>query len=105
MGREFRRPCPRGRLPRRPGVGQNGGDMRTGCRRWAMGGQYLTLAEIEAQYPNEWVLIDRPRTTKYQEVLGGYVVCHSKDREAITRAIDALLQPIDVAVQYNGPPI
>ena len=29
-----------------------------------MSNEYLTMAEIETRYPNEWVLIDRPNSTK-----------------------------------------
>lgn len=46
-----------------------------------MATEYLTMAEIEAKYPNEWVLIDRPTVNRLNEVTGGFVVAHSPDRD------------------------
>ena len=54
---------------------------------------YQTMAEIEKLYPNEWVLIDDPKTTKYQVVLGGYVVTHGADKLAIYEEVNKLPQP------------
>ncbi|MDB5312779.1 MAG: hypothetical protein JWO38_6981 [Gemmataceae bacterium] len=68
-----------------------------------MSESYLTMAEIEARYPNEWVLIDRPRKTRYEEVLGGYVVYHGPDKLALYSKIDELPKPFDIAVRYLGP--
>ena len=51
---------------------------------------YQTMAEIEKLYPNEWVLIDDPKTTKYQVVLGGYVVTHGADKLAIYEEVNKL---------------
>jgi hypothetical protein len=48
---------------------------------------YMTMAEIEAKYPNEWVLIDNPKLTRYQEVLAGVVVMHSADRAEFHRRL------------------
>jgi hypothetical protein len=48
---------------------------------------YLTMAEIEAKYPNEWVLISNPKLTRYQEVLGGQVVLHCADRAEFLRRV------------------
>jgi hypothetical protein len=70
-----------------------------------MAGEYLTMAEIEAKYPNEWVLIDKPTVSKYDRVAGGRLVCHSPDRDEINRAALALPRPVEIAVFYNGPPI
>ena len=64
---------------------------------------YQTMAEIEKLYPNEWVLIDDPKTTKYQVVLGGYVVTHGADKLAIYEEVNKLPQPFNIAVRYNGP--
>jgi hypothetical protein len=64
---------------------------------------YQTMAEIEARYPNEWVLIDRPRTSRGQEVLGGYVVYHGPDKLVMYGKMDELPRPFNVAVRYLGP--
>ena len=68
-----------------------------------MGEQYLTMAEIEKRFPNEWVLIDRPKTTRYQEVLGGYVVYHGPDKLELYRKVDELPKPFNIAVRFIGP--
>lgn len=70
-----------------------------------MGERYLTMAEIERLYPNEWVLINNPKATKYQEVLGGYVVYHGADKLALYERVKDLPRPFDIAVRYTGPPL
>ncbi|MBY0513868.1 MAG: hypothetical protein K2P78_08145 [Gemmataceae bacterium] len=59
-----------------------------------MGEPYLTMAEIEAKYPNEWVLIDRP-TTRGTSLAptGGHVVIHCADRDEFLRRV----------AEWNGP--
>ena len=65
---------------------------------------YMTMAEIEAKYPNKWVLIDDPTTDRYQEVLGGHVVLHCADRaEFLRRVVEwADSGSKHLAVQYVG---
>lgn len=49
---------------------------------------YLTMAEIEAKYPNEWVLITNPTTrSKSLAPTGGVVVVHSPDRAEYLRLV------------------
>ncbi len=67
-----------------------------------MPGEYLTMAEIETRHPNEWVLIDRPKTTAYHEVLGGYLVYHSRDRDEFDRGMADHPEVTDGAVIYTG---
>lgn len=50
---------------------------------------YLTMAEIKAKYPNEWVLIDNPKLSRCQEILAGTVVLHAADRAEFDRLWDA----------------
>ncbi len=64
---------------------------------------YLTMAEIEQRYPNEWVLLDKPRTNRVQQVLGGQVVFHSPDKLAVYDRVKALPTPFDISVWYTGP--
>lgn len=52
-----------------------------------MGEPYLTMAEIEAKYRNEWVLLDRPKTDDLDDVLGGCVVWHHPDRDEFDRRL------------------
>jgi hypothetical protein len=64
-------------------------------------GEYLTRAEIEARFPEEWVLVDEPQTDQYLHVLGGTVLCHSKDRDEFDRQSIAL-RPRSSAVLFLG---
>jgi hypothetical protein len=68
-----------------------------------MNDPYLTMAEIEAKYPNQWVLINKPKATKSQEVLGGYVIYHGSDKLALYDVVGKLPTPFDIAVRYTGP--
>ena len=66
---------------------------------------YLTMAEIEAKYPNEWVLIANPKMGKKHEwVLGGTVVVHSADRAEFLRLVGEWDDPAvkHVASWYTG---
>jgi hypothetical protein len=47
----------------------------------------LTVAQIEARYPNEWVLVGDPETDKALEVRRGRVLCHSKDHAEFERQV------------------
>ncbi len=63
----------------------------------------LTSAEIEAKYPNEWILLVHPALDKDLEVLSGVVVCHSKNRDDVYRKL-ADLKPDDSALMFTGRP-
>ena len=67
-----------------------------------MNPKYQTLAEIEAAYPDRWVVINRPRSNRVQQVLGGFVIAHGSDREEVEKSIDVLPKPFQVAVLYMG---
>jgi hypothetical protein len=61
----------------------------------------LTAAEIESQFPSEWVLVEDPYTNESLEVRGGVVVYHSKDRDEVYRkAVE--LRPKRFAMLYTG---
>ena len=57
----------------------------------------LTLKEIEARYPESWILIDQPETDAYQRVLGGKVIFTSPDRDEVYRRAQALPIPRNIA--------
>lgn len=61
----------------------------------------LTMAEIEARFPSEWVLIGEPRTDEAQHLLGGTVLFHSPDREEVDRKL-LELRPARFAFRYLG---
>ncbi len=63
--------------------------------------ELLTIAEIEARFDSEWVLIEDPSTDEALEVRSGTVRRHGKDREEVyRRAIE--IRPKRFAVVYTG---
>jgi hypothetical protein len=40
--------------------------------------EVLTLAEIESQFPSEWILVEDPQTNEALEVQSGRVLHHAK---------------------------
>ncbi|MGO9260326.1 MAG: hypothetical protein ACLQU1_29065 [Bryobacteraceae bacterium] len=59
------------------------------------------MAQIEARFESEWVLIEDPRTDDALEVRGGTVLRHGKDREEVyRRAVE--VRPKRFAVVYTG---
>ena len=61
----------------------------------------LTAAEIESQFPSEWILVEDPDTDESLEVKSGVVVYHSKDRDEVYRkAVE--LRPKRFAMLYTG---
>jgi hypothetical protein len=63
----------------------------------------MTMAEIEAAFPSEWVLLIDVQTDQNQQTLGGRVICHSKDRDEVYRKATELPSPKRIAVFYAGP--
>ena len=61
----------------------------------------LTLAQIEAQYASEWVLVEDPQTSEALEVQSGKACWHSKDRDEVYRKAVALC-PRRFAILYTG---
>ncbi len=45
----------------------------------------LTMAEIGAHFPSEWVLLEAPEVDQDFEVIRGQVAWHSKDRDEVDR--------------------
>jgi hypothetical protein len=65
--------------------------------------EVLTIAEIESQFPSEWVLVGDPETSESLEVLSGQVLCHSRDRDEFDRkALEFRAKRF--AVLYTGKP-
>jgi hypothetical protein len=61
----------------------------------------MTVAQIEAQFESEWVLLENPQTNETLEVQGGRVLWHGKDRDEVYRkAVE--LRPKRFAVLYTG---
>jgi hypothetical protein len=53
-----------------------------------MYGPYLTMAELKAKYPDEWVYLAHPTTTRNHDVTGGHVILHHRDRAEYLRLLD-----------------
>ena len=54
-----------------------------------MYGPYLTTAEINAKYPNEWVLLGNPTNRRQSlEPTGGVVVLHAATRDEFYRLFE-----------------
>jgi hypothetical protein len=63
----------------------------------------LTMAQIEAWFPNQWVLIGELRTDARLHILSGRVLFHSKGRdEAHQKLLE--LPGGHLAILYNGSP-
>jgi len=63
--------------------------------------EVLTLAEIEAKFESEWILIEAPQTNEALEVQSGTVRWHGKDREEVYRkAVE--MRPKRFAILYTG---
>ncbi|MFH1268154.1 MAG: hypothetical protein ABIK89_20745 [Planctomycetota bacterium] len=63
--------------------------------------EILTLAEIEAQFASEWVLLEEPQLSDGLDVQAGRVLFHSKDQEEVYRkAIE--LRPKRFAMLFTG---
>ena len=61
----------------------------------------LTLAQIQEQFPSQWVLVGDPQTTETLEIESGAVLWHSNDRDEVYRKAVAL-RPKRFAVLYTG---
>jgi hypothetical protein len=48
-------------------------------------GDKLSIAEIKAKYPSEWILVENPETDEALDVHGGIVLWHSPDRDEVYR--------------------
>ena len=63
--------------------------------------EVLTIAQIEARFDSEWILVGDPQTNEALEVQSGKVLWHSKDREEVYRkAVE--LRPKRSAMLYTG---
>ena len=61
----------------------------------------MTKAEIDAQFKDEWILVEDPETDTGLKVIRVKVVCHSKDRDEVYREAISR-RPKRFAVLYTG---
>ncbi len=64
---------------------------------------YMTIAEIEAQFPNQWVLVNELKKDRDGLAEGGRVVAHDSNRDSVYSAAAAIPVPRDIAVFHTGP--
>ena len=70
-------------------------------------GPYMTMAEIKAKYPDEWVFLANPTADRNQEVTGGHIIVHSADPAEYRRLVEEYPEIPDVrhfASWYTGEP-
>ena len=63
----------------------------------------MTIADIQSQFPSEWVLVEDPRTNETLEVQESKVKAHSKNRDEAYR-LAASSHPKHFAILYTGTP-
>lgn len=61
----------------------------------------LTYSEIKARYAPEWVLLGDVEVDEGLEVVSGDVLCHTPDREELSRRM-LELRPSRCAIRYLG---
>jgi len=61
----------------------------------------LSIAEIEAECPLEWILVEDPEINDALEVQKGKILSHGKDRDEVYREA-VLLRPKRFAMLYTG---
>jgi hypothetical protein len=64
----------------------------------------MTIGEIEAHFPEEWILIDHPETDVHDEVVRGRVVFHSPDRDEVYRKALDVPAPRHIAFHCTKKP-
>lgn len=66
---------------------------------------YLTMTEIEAKFPNEWVLLDKLKKGRNGYAIGGVVLMHTPDRAEFDRRLverNEFPQVVEGAILYMG---
>jgi hypothetical protein len=65
--------------------------------------QVMNIEEIEASFPDEWILVIDPDIGPSLEVRSGVVAAHSRDRDEVDRR-SLELRPKRSAIWFNGEP-
>jgi hypothetical protein len=63
--------------------------------------EIMTLPEIEARYPGEWILVADPELDEHLRVVRGKVVAHTRDRDEFDSQT-LTLRPKSSAHLYTG---
>jgi hypothetical protein len=62
------------------------------------------MAEIEAEYPNEWVFVDQSAAPQRAEPFAGRVVWHHPNRGDFDRRLEKFRRVNRGAIRYTGEP-
>jgi hypothetical protein len=65
--------------------------------------EHMTIDEIEARFPDEWILVIDPAVGPDLSVRSGVVAAHRKNRDEVDRTAKSL-KPRRSAVWFNGEP-
>jgi hypothetical protein len=65
--------------------------------------EITTLEEMEKKFDSEWVLLENSELDRYNRVLGGKLLWHSKDRDEIHEKM-LEFRPRRSALLYIGAP-
>lgn len=65
--------------------------------------EILSEEEIEARYPDQWVLIDVLDFDEAYRVARGVVRAHGLDEDAVHAATELLPIPRKIAIRWTGP--
>ena len=65
-------------------------------------GKYMSIAQMRAAHPDEWVLLTGLRHGKYHRLLGGVVRFHHQDREKVIKQMGLLQGKANRMVFYTG---
>ncbi|WP_107667401.1 hypothetical protein [Cyanothece sp. BG0011] len=64
--------------------------------------QVMTIDEIRATYPNQWVIIADTESDEDFNVIKGKVLAHSSERDKIDQALMDYAQMPSLAIEYTG---
>ena len=64
-------------------------------------GEYMTTEEIYAQFESEWIVLADP-VIENNEVKGGILVSHGKDKDAVYDKASEVPPPRNLAFMYTG---
>jgi hypothetical protein len=62
----------------------------------------LSIEQIDRRFAGEWVLINEPETRQSGEVVSGFLIWRSKERDEVYDKLGEFALP-HVAVRFTGP--
>lgn len=68
-----------------------------------MNEEYLTIQQVEAKYPQQWVVLNHLKIDRHGHAAGGVVVAHGTDKEGVYGVMNTIPPPRELAAFYTGP--